>query len=79
MSFNPEIDETRCNACEECLEACTAEVFEMRNGKPTAANPQRCQGCECCVAVCKENAITVKEDARVALSETCLTLFKDIL
>ena len=78
MSFKTTVDPKKCNGCEECLEVCSADVFEMRQGK---ANPQRaeeCVGCESCVEICKEAAIAV-EDIRVELSDTCLSLLKDIL
>ena len=67
-----------CNGCEECLEICTADVFEMRQGKAIPERAEECVGCESCVEICKEEAITV-EDTRVALSGTCLSLLKDIL
>jgi len=78
MAFKTKVDSRKCNGCEECLEACSAGVLEVRSGKATAVRPDDCLGCEGCVDVCKENAITV-EDTRVQLSNTCLSLLKDIL
>ncbi len=73
MAFNVNVDRKKCNGCEECLEACTTGMFEMKNGKATPSADGVCMGCETCVAVCDENAITVT-DTRVALSNTCMSL-----
>ena len=73
MAFKVNVDREKCNGCEECLEACTAGMFQMKNGKATPSTDTVCMGCETCVAVCDENAITVT-DTRVALSNTCMSL-----
>jgi len=78
MAFKTRVDQIKCNGCEECLEVCTADVFEMQQGKAVPVNVDDCQGCESCTDVCKENAITV-EDTRVELSQQCRTLLGDIL
>ena len=73
MAFKVNVDREKCNGCEECLEACTAGMFQMKNGKATPSTDTVCMGCETCVAVCDEHAITVT-DTRVALSNTCMSL-----
>ncbi len=78
MGFNVSIDRDACNGCEECLEACTTGVFEMRNGKSVTQHADECIGCESCVEICEQNAITV-EEAGVEMSDTCQMLLKDIL
>ena len=78
MGFNVSIDRDACNGCEECLEACTTGVFEMRNGKSVVQHPDECIGCESCVEICEQNAITLEETG-VEMSETCRMLLKDIL
>ena len=78
MGFNVSIDRDACNGCEECLEACTTGVFEMRNGKSVVQHPDECIGCESCVEICEQNAITVEETG-VEMSDTCRMLLKDIL
>ena len=78
MAFIPTVDNEKCNGCEDCLEACTAEVFEMQDGHAFPVNADECQGCESCLEVCCEHAITIK-DTRVQLSDTCLSLLRDIL
>jgi len=78
MAYKTDVDKDKCTGCEECLEACSAGVFEMQQGKAFPVRAEDCLGCQSCVDVCRENAITV-EDTRVQLSSTCLSLLKDIL
>ena len=78
MSFEVELDPVKCTGCEECLEACSAGVFEMRNGKSVAANAKGCVGCLSCVEICEAGAITVEETG-IQMSDTCAALLKDIL
>ena len=78
MSFKVELDKEKCTGCEECLEACTADVFEMRNGKSVAVSAINCVGCLSCLEVCEHEAIAVEETG-VKLSVTCAALLRDIL
>jgi NAD-dependent dihydropyrimidine dehydrogenase PreA subunit len=78
MDFCPIVDQDRCNGCEECLEVCTADVLEMRDGKSVPVNEELCTGCESCVEVCKEEAIRL-EESKDALSGQCSFLLSDIL
>jgi len=73
MAFVVNVDSRKCNGCEECLEACTAGMFQMKSGKATPSADTVCMGCETCVAVCDQKAITVT-DTRIALSSTCVNL-----
>ena len=61
MAFNPIVDEEKCAGCEECVDVCPVEVFEMQDGKSVPVNAEECLGCESCVEVCEEAAITVEE------------------
>jgi NAD-dependent dihydropyrimidine dehydrogenase PreA subunit len=78
MPFKVVVKKEKCNACEECLEVCTAQVFEMKEGKSDPVHSEGCLGCQSCVEVCTESAISVDE-LRVELSETCLSLLREIL
>ncbi len=78
MAFEVTVDKEKCKGCEDCIEACTVNVFEIREGKSIVFNAEACIGCESCVGVCKEKAITV-EELKVDLSETARTLLRDIL
>jgi NAD-dependent dihydropyrimidine dehydrogenase PreA subunit len=62
MAFNPIVDENKCVGCEECVDVCPTEVFEMENEKSVPVNAEECIGCESCVEVCEVDAITVEED-----------------
>ena len=61
MAFNPTVDEEKCEGCEECVDVCPVEVFEMVDGKSDPVNMDECLGCETCIEVCPEEAITVTE------------------
>ena len=78
MGFKVSLDREACNGCEECLEACTTGVFEMRNDKSVPVHTDECIGCECCVEICDQNAISVTESG-LEMSDTCKTLLREIL
>ena len=78
MAYKPSVNRNKCNGCEECLEVCSAGVFEMHDGRAETIRPDDCVGCESCVEICEERAITV-EDTRVELSPICEQLLKSIL
>lgn len=61
MAFIPTVDDDKCAGCEECVDVCPVEVFEMQDGKSVPVNAEECLGCESCVEVCEEDAITVEE------------------
>ena len=61
MSYQVTVSAERCGGCEECVDGCTAGVFNMADGKCIPANMEQCLGCETCVEVCPEGAITVTE------------------
>lgn len=78
MAFQVVVDHEKCKGCEECVEVCTARVFEMQGRKAIPVNVKDCFGCQACVEVCKEEAITVKE-LGAEMSEIARMLLKDIL
>ena len=61
MAFVPTVDEGKFVGCEECVDVCPTEVFEMVDEKSQPVNAEECLGCESCVEVCEEEAITVEE------------------
>lgn len=60
--FNPIVDAEQCSGCEECVEVCPCEVYEMKDGKSISVAPEECIGCESCVEVCDEAAITIEKN-----------------
>ncbi|MBS3808913.1 MAG: 4Fe-4S binding protein, partial [Desulfobacterales bacterium] len=38
MAFNPIVDADKCEGCEECVEVCPVEVFEIQDGKSVPVN-----------------------------------------
>ena len=61
MGFDVKVDKDKCEGCEECVDVCPVEVFEMIDDKSSPVNADECLGCESCVEVCEPNAITVEE------------------
>ena len=61
MGYEVVVDKKKCEGCEECVEVCPVDVFEMEDGKSVPVNAEECLGCESCVEVCDEEAITVTE------------------
>jgi NAD-dependent dihydropyrimidine dehydrogenase PreA subunit len=61
MAFNPIVDTDKCEGCEECVDVCPVEVFEIVDGKSNPVNAEECLGCESCVEVCEPGAIHIEE------------------
>jgi NAD-dependent dihydropyrimidine dehydrogenase PreA subunit len=78
MAFEVAVDREKCKGCEDCIEVCTVNVFEMQEGKSAPVNVNECLGCGSCVEVCKEKAIAV-EELKSDLSEIARSLLGDIL
>ena len=78
MAFGIAVDREKCKGCEDCIEVCTVNVFEMQDGKSVPGNVKECLGCGSCMEVCKEKAITV-EELKSDLSEIARSLLGDIL
>ncbi|MBW1981718.1 MAG: 4Fe-4S binding protein [Deltaproteobacteria bacterium] len=55
------VDKDKCTGCEECVEVCPVDVYEIEDGKSEPVNAEECLGCESCVEVCEAGAITVEE------------------
>ena len=61
MGFNVSLDAEKCTGCEECVDVCPTEVFEMKDEKSVIVEADECLGCESCVEVCESDAIAVEE------------------
>ncbi len=54
------VDVSKCNACEDCIDACPTEVISMVDGH-AFVNAEECIDCEACVDACPEEAISMVE------------------
>ena len=61
MGYEVVVDQDKCEGCEECVEVCPVDVYEMQDGKSVVISPEECLGCESCVEVCDQEAITITE------------------
>ncbi len=61
MAYLPIVDPEKCEGCEECVDICPMDVFEMEDGKSVPVNADACEGCESCVETCEPGAITLEE------------------
>ena len=61
MGYEVVVDNEKCEGCEECVEVCPVDVFEMQDEKSVPVEAEECLGCESCVEVCEHEAITITE------------------
>ena len=59
---HPVVDQDKCEGCEECVDICPMDVFEMKDEKSFVARPEDCEACESCIEVCESGAITLTDD-----------------
>lgn len=56
-----EIDNDKCTGCEECINICPQECFDLIDGKSVATRADECVNCQSCVEACPEAAVSVTE------------------
>ncbi|TFG40354.1 MAG: ferredoxin [Candidatus Aminicenantes bacterium] len=78
MPFAVAVDTEACSGCEKCVEVCTVQVFQVKEGRSVPENETACTGCESCIQACEEEAITVNR-LPPELSGTARSLLRDIL
>jgi NAD-dependent dihydropyrimidine dehydrogenase PreA subunit len=55
------IDETLCNGCEMCVDACHEGAIQMKDGKAVLVRDDYCDGLGNCLPVCPTGAITFEQ------------------
>jgi NAD-dependent dihydropyrimidine dehydrogenase PreA subunit len=56
-----QVDTVKCDGCEECINLCPSEVFQIADGKSDPYQASDCANCLTCVESCPQEAITVTE------------------
>ena len=55
------VDAEKCEGCEECVNVCPNEVFQMVDDKSDPYQGAECVFCESCLGVCPSECITITE------------------
>ncbi len=55
------IEETKCQACGECVSICPVEIYKLDGNRVVVGNTTDCSNCQSCVSVCASEAITITE------------------
>lgn len=62
MAFHPVVNKNKCIGCEECLDVCPVDIFEMVDKKAVLLRAEECLACESCVEVCTNGAVSLIEN-----------------
>lgn len=66
------IDQSKCNGCGACAEACHEGAIEMINGKAKLTREDYCDGLGDCLPACPTNAISFEEREAPAYDEAAV-------
>ncbi|UCF87458.1 MAG: 4Fe-4S binding protein [Nitrospiraceae bacterium] len=55
------VDAEKCDGCEECVNICPSEVFQIAEEKSDPYQASECAFCLSCIEACTNSAIIVKE------------------
>lgn len=59
------VDESKCIGCQICVQSCSNDVLDSKDGHPIAIHPEKCEGCEVCAALCEQEAIEIIEEKNI--------------
>lgn len=66
------IDESKCNGCGLCINACHEGALQLVNGKAKLISDTYCDGLGACLPNCPMNAITIEEREAAAFDEAAV-------
>ena len=55
-----ELDQSRCNGCQKCIEVCPHAVFAVENKRAVIVDLDACMECGACAQNCEPGAIKVQ-------------------
>lgn len=55
------VNAATCDGCEECVNVCPQQVFQLTDKKSDPYQTTECVFCESCIGVCPTNSITITE------------------
>ncbi len=58
----PVVDPERCSGCQNCVEICPSEVYQMEGDKSNPIRPEECIECWACVNQCPSESIQLHEE-----------------
>jgi NAD-dependent dihydropyrimidine dehydrogenase PreA subunit len=62
MSELPQLNETRCTGCGDCVVVCPTQCLAMDGALPYLIRPRECISCTLCVYICPEDALRMEEE-----------------
>ena len=62
VTMYPDVNPETCNGCENCVEICPSEVYQLEGERSNPAHPEDCIECWACVNQCPTESIQLQED-----------------
>ena len=62
LHMHPIINRDQCTGCQNCVEICPSEVYEIEFEKSKPVRPEDCIECWACVNQCPTSSIQLHED-----------------